>query len=178
MFSDESPAVLPETGKSEDRLCRVGASTVSIEEAKLMVEQMARSEGWQRMDEIDRALEAHPDSFRELVTHHIFTPGIMVREVLMQKGDYIATRIHLTEHPFIISMGRALIWTDDQGVIEVGAPFTAVTKPGTRRFIYILEDTIFSTIHANPDNETDPERIMRRITYDNGELRDKTNKLP
>lgn len=178
MLSAESPAVLPESGKSEDRLYRVGAPTVSIEQAKLMVEEMARSASWQRMDEIDRALEAHPASFRELVTHHIFTPGIYVREVVMKAGDYIATRIHLTEHPFLISAGRVLVWTDDQGVIEVGAPYSGITKPGTRRFIFIIEDCIWSTVHANPDNETDPEKIMDRITYNNEVLRNKARIEP
>ncbi len=159
--------------------CRVAGAFngISIAEAKVMVENLARSESWKKIDDLEQQLEQHPDSFNELVTHHIFTPGIYVREVLMKKNDFITTRIHLTEHPFIISMGRVLIWTDEQGVVELGAPYTGITKPGTRRMIFMLEDTIWSTVHANPDNETDPEKIMDKITYNNRALRLKSEDM-
>lgn len=176
MIPAESATTLLSKEETDGRAsCTVNAP--SIEEAKLMVERLAKSEAWKKIDSLEEDMEAHPDSFTELTTNHIFTPGLYVREVLMKKGDFITTRIHLTEHPFVISHGHVLVWTGDLGVVELGAPFTGITKPGTRRLIYMLEDTIWSTCHANPDNETDPEKIIEKITYNNRMLRLKTGGL-
>ena len=174
MIAVESEAAQADTEKSAVALRSDGPVAMALGDARLMVEQMATSDTWQKMFAMEERVEAHPAAYRELITHHIFTPGLYVREVVMFAGHFIATRIHLTEHPFVVSMGRVLVWTEDKGVIEVGAPFTGITKPGTRRFIYIIEDCIWSTFHVNPDNETDPQKIMDRITYNNATLRTKT----
>ena len=37
-----------------------------------------------------------------------------------------------------------------------------ITEPGTRRVLYIWEDTIWATVHSNPDDEN-LEQIEDRI---------------
>lgn len=145
-----------------------------IENARRMVEEMARSDAWQKIDRLEQELESNPDSFFELQTKHDFLPGVYIREVLMNARDFITTRIHLTEHAFFVMTGRVLVWTDDQGVVEINAPYRGVTKPGTRRLLYVLETCAWATVHANPDNETDPDKIVERVTYGNRALRMKT----
>ena len=144
---------------------------LSLADARLLVEWMGRSEAWQKIDRLEEELERNPSAFFELPTEHVFTDGIYQRKVLMVAGRFITTRIHLTDHPYAIISGRVLVWTDDQGVIELSAPFTGITKAGTRRLLYILEDCQWMTTHANPDNETDPDKIVERCTYNNRSLR-------
>ena len=146
---------------------------LSLTDARALVEQMGRSEAWRKIDAMEEELEQHPDVAFELVTNHVFTPGLYMRSVFMKAGDFVTTRIHLTEHPYIISAGRVLVWTDDQGVVELCASHQGVTKPGTRRLLYIVEDCIWTTCHANPDNETDPDKIVEHSTYNNRLLRQK-----
>lgn len=153
-------------------------AALSLADAKLMVEQMAKSEAWQKLDAIDEELEAHPEAFFELPTEHLFPPGQYVRTVLMNAGRFITTRIHLVEHPFIVSAGSALVWTAEHGVIEISAPYIGLTPPGVRRLLYILDDCVWTTIHPNPDNETDPKKIVARVTYNNRELREKARISP
>lgn len=45
------------------------------------------------------------------------------------------------------------------------APYSGVTKPGTKRLIYINEDTIWATVHAT-DKETVEEVIPDIIAKD------------
>lgn len=144
-----------------------------IADARLLVEWMAQSEAWKKIDALEQEMEQHPDAFFELPTEHVFTDGIYQRKVLMSAGRFITTRIHLTDHPFAILAGRLLVWTDEAGVVEMVAPYTGITKAGTRRLLYILEDCQWMTTHANPDNETDPDRIVERCTYNNRLLREK-----
>jgi len=92
---------------------------------------------------------------------HRFTPGLYVREIFMPKGALIISKIHKTEHPFTVSKGHAAVWTEESGVVEIKAPFTGITKPGTRRILLIREDCIWTTYH--PTQETDLERIEEQI---------------
>lgn len=95
---------------------------------------------------------------------HEFTPGIYRRHIWMKAGSRIMSRTHLTEHPFFIMRGRCLV-VDTHGNAEVlEAPFSGVTLVNTQRALVIEEDTWWVTVHANPDNLTDPDEIMRRIT--------------
>lgn len=131
-----------------------------------IVEERLGSEAWQRIDAIEDALAEMPQV--KMPLHHIFTPGLYVREIMIPAGTIATTRIHLTEHPFIISHGTASIWTGEDGWITVGAPFTGITKPGTRRVIYAHTDVIWTTCHVS--NETDPDKIGLQITYTGGKF--------
>lgn len=92
---------------------------------------------------------------------HRFTPGIYVREIFMPKGALIVSKIHKTEHPFTISKGRVRVLIPGEGVVELSAPYTGVTKPGTRRVLYILEDCVWTTYH--PTDKTTPEEVEEDI---------------
>ena len=88
---------------------------------------------------------------------HRFTPGLYTREWSAKAGVLCTSKIHRTEHQFIISKGSAMIWTDGVGWKLFQAPHHGITKPGTRRVLHILEDIIFTTCHAT--NKTSAEEI-------------------
>lgn len=114
-------------------------------------------------DRIEQEMAKHPQV--RLPVRHLFTPGLYIRECFLPRGTRCTSKIHLTEHPFVISMGRALVWSGIPGEKpeEIGAPFTGITKPGTRRMIHALEDTIWSTFH--PTLSTDIHQIEREIIF-------------
>ena len=57
------------------------------------------------------------------------------------------SKIHKTEHPYVVSYGKAAVSIDAEEWYEITAPYTGITKPGTRRVLYILEDCIWTTFH-------------------------------
>ena len=92
---------------------------------------------------------------------HRFTPGLYIREIFMPAGSVLTSKIHKTEHPFVISKGVVSVWTAEEGTITLNAPYTGITKPGTRRVLFIHEDTIWTTFHVGEENNV--EAIEDRI---------------
>lgn len=92
---------------------------------------------------------------------HRFTPGLYIRELFMPKGTLVVSKIHKTEHPYVVSQGHAAVFIPGVGVQQIKAPFCGITKPGTQRILFIHEDCIWTTFH--PTNETDLEKIEASI---------------
>lgn len=92
---------------------------------------------------------------------HRFTPGLYIRQISMPSGAVVLSKVHLTEHPFVVSKGRVTVWTEDGQREDLEAPHIGVTVPGTRRLLVVHEDTIWTTFH--PTDLTDPVEIERRI---------------
>jgi hypothetical protein len=67
----------------------------------------------------------------------------------MPAGTLLTSKIHKTEHPFIVSKGKLNVFLNGE-MQYIEAPYSGVTKPGTRRVIYILEDCIWTTFHPLP----------------------------
>jgi hypothetical protein len=78
---------------------------------------------------------------------HKFTDGMYIREIFMPAGSLWTSKIHKTEHPYVVSYGKAAVSIDNQEWYEITAPYTGITQPGTRRILYILEDCIWTTFH-------------------------------
>lgn len=93
----------------------------------------------------------------EFEVKHVFTPGLYARTIFMPAGSVLTSKIHKTEHPFVVSKGCAKVFSETSGVIEVRAPYMGITKPGTRRVLEIVEDCIWTTFH--PTLETDLSKI-------------------
>lgn len=106
----------------------------------------------------------------ECPINDIFLDGIYGREMLANKDTLIVSKIHRTEHLFILLKGKIAIFLDDGEVLHLEAPYRGVTKPGTRRVGYVIEDVVWLTIHANPDNESVDEIEERIIEPHTNEL--------
>lgn len=134
--------------------------------AEALVEQRRGSEEWAKLDAADVGI-SQMEQFNFPV-RHLFTPGLCVREIFMPAGAILTSRIHLFEHPFVISLGVCSVWSNEHGWETLRAPHTGITRPATRRALYIHEDTIWSTFHVT--TETDPEKLIKAITYDHLKL--------
>lgn len=132
-----------------------------------------------RIDELEAAMVENLDLVECPVTH-VFTDGLYTREIFMPAGSLVTSKIHKTEHPFVLSKGKLLVCIDKGEWVEMVAPYTGVTKPGTRRVAYIIEDTIWTTFHANPDDLTDLDEIENLIIeeHENPLLDNVKNLLP
>jgi hypothetical protein len=82
----------------------------------------------------------------EFPLKHVFIPGFYCRQIFMPAGSRLTSQIHKTRHPYVISQGKLVIYNKGE-CVELEAPVTGITNPGTRRILYIKEDTIFTTFH-------------------------------
>lgn len=98
------------------------------------------------------------------LTHH-FSPGIYLREIFMPAGTVVIGKIHKTEHFNIILAGACLIVHGDGRREELRAPYTFVSQAGVQKVLYILEDCLWQTVHANPAEERDVELLEEQLTF-------------
>lgn len=96
-------------------------------------------------------------------TEHFFTPGLYVRKIFMPAQSMLTSMKHKTEHPFMITSGKVQVLHQD-GEEMYEAPYMGITKEGTKRVLYIHEDTTWFTFHANPENITDPDEMVEYLT--------------
>lgn len=132
---------------------------------------MMQTEGWKRINQLETVLEsALPEERLKTQLFHTFTPHLYGRRIIMPKGALLTSRIHLTEHQFVILRGVVSVWDDDQGVVTLHAGHAGVTKAGTRRVLFIHEECEWMTFHVT--DETDPDKIVMQITYAGGKFKD------
>jgi hypothetical protein len=98
----------------------------------------------------------------------VFTPvpghpelHLCSREITMPAGILLTSYIHLHEHPFNISKGVVAVWNNETGWEVLRAPCLGVTMPGTRRLLYIIEETVWTTCHVT--RQTDPDAMVEEI---------------
>jgi len=118
---------------------------------------------------IDR-VEAEMANFPpvECPLEHFFTNGIYTRKIFMPANTYVVSMKHKTTHPFFILKGKvAVLKETTDGGFEQEALYQGgdmgITKPNTKRFLWNIEDTIWVTCHANPNNIEDPDEIGLNI---------------
>ncbi len=97
---------------------------------------------------------------------HTFTKGLYSRKIFMPAGSLLTSKIHMTEHQFAILQGEATIWNPYDGTQLLKAPHTGVTRPGTRRMLFIHSDMIFVTYHPTDKNtptEVEDDILWHRV---------------
>jgi hypothetical protein len=105
-------------------------------------------EAFAKLLDVDR-IEANLSQIEqaELPVEHEFHPGLYVRTIFMPAGSMIVSKIHNTEHPYVVTEGQCLVWTAEKGAVHIMAPHRGITVPGTRRILFILEDCVWTTYH-------------------------------
>ena len=106
----------------------------------------------------------------ELPLVHRFTDGIYVREIFMPKGTLLTSKIHKTRHQFMVLKGEVSVLDEQGNEVRITAPHIGITEIGTRRVLFIHEDCIWATVHANPNNENEVEIEARIIEPHDNEL--------
>lgn len=126
--------------------------------------------GISKLDGLQNLMEGMPQIHCPLV--HIFTKGLYTRQIFMPKGTVIVSKIHNTQHPYIISMGTVVVYNEANSVVgRYSAPHVGVTMPNTRRLLRIIHDCVWTTLHpldwitGNENNlpEDEQQKIIERI---------------
>ena len=94
-----------------------------------------------------------------VVTDH-FADGLYARELFIPAGVCLVGALHKTNHIFTVSQGECYAVTHE-GKEHIVAPYTGQTRPGMKRVIYAVTDTVWTTYH--PTDETNPEKIAEQI---------------
>lgn len=116
------------------------------------------------VDMLEAAILEHLDTANCPVIHR-FTLGLYIREIFMPAGSLITSKIHKTEHPYVVSQGVVSVWIDAENEVLIEAPFTGITKPNTRRVLYVHEDCIWTTFHptdVQPESDSE-EDILKAV---------------
>ena len=119
-----------------------------------VLEHTKTSEGINALEKI--MLDQLEPAIEEL--EHVHTPGLYGRKWSAKAGTLWISAIHKVCHQFVILKGALSVWVNGQETYYE-APFNGITQPGTRRVLYIFEDTDFMTFHPNPDNLNEVEFI-------------------
>jgi len=90
----------------------------------------------------------------QLVAKHYIGGGMYARELVMPKGSAVTGKIHIKEHICHISYGDVTVRSDD-GIVRLVGPCTFIGKPGSKRALYMHEDTMWTAFHVT--NETTVE---------------------
>ena len=105
--------------------------------------------------------------------NHYFSSGLYVREMSCEKGYLGFTGIHNTANPLFLMKGKVAFSTED-GIEELTAPTFVFTKPGTKRIVYWVEDSIIVTVHPNPNGLTDLDELEKMVCSSTWEQYDKS----
>jgi len=119
---------------------------------------------------LEEVLQKLPQATAQL-THH-FAEGVYVRALYKKKGTVSTGHIHRYDCVTIMPSGhvRTVTTTQTEDVVEVYKGFAIFSSPaGSKRASVALEDTIWITVHANPDNERDVEKLEARLVTNNFE---------
>jgi hypothetical protein len=127
----------------------------------------------------DGALESLPGPSRETILRfenalrtvpqtdcplkHTFAPGMYAREIFLPAETFIVGKIHKHAHLNIVTRGRCTVVTEfGRREIDASAgPVTFTSDAGSKRALYVHEDTVWTTIHAV--QSTDLAEIEREI---------------
>lgn len=116
-----------------------------------------------QVDALATAMHAMPDAQVQIAPRHIFSDGLYGREVRMPAGTIAVGHRHKQAHICIISEGRCLVVAED-GTQEVEAPATFVVPVGRRNCVHAITETVWTTIHAVPNDMRDVAEIEAALT--------------
>lgn len=100
----------------------------------------------QKVDALQSELSKLPQYEPE--TKHYFHGGMYCREVFRHAGVLVVGAVHKKEHFYIIVSGTVVITDGEGNVQEVTGPHLFQSKPGTKRAVYAITDTLCMTFHA------------------------------
>lgn len=99
----------------------------------------------------------------ELETRHFFADGMYARVVVRPKGTTIVGKMHKKEHFYIVTKGAVRV-SDGDTWKDYHAGDVIVTKPGSKKAVFALEDSICMTVHRT--NKHNLEKIERELVHD------------
>jgi len=98
---------------------------------------------------------------------HSFHNGVYTRHMKIPKGIFINKQ----DHTSIISRGKILSRCENNGAVALDAtehPLVFISPKGTRRMVWAVEDTYWTTVHATQASTVeDAEKELFETYYEN-----------
>lgn len=108
-----------------------------------------------KMKEIDGCLGEDPFPLT-----HKFADGMYIRQITVPAKALTVTKIHKQTHPFFLLKGTISILTE-HGIEKITAPYSGITKAGTKRIIYHHDEVVLTTVHST--NSLDLKEIENEV---------------
>ena len=117
---------------------------------------------FQSIYDLEAALLRLPQA--EVPLEHSFCNGLYARTIHIPAGCLITGAVHRHESFWVVRSGE-LAFTNEDGIATIAVSGQMGRSPvGIKRAGLALSDVVFTTFHANPDNEIDPKRIWDKYT--------------
>ena len=114
----------------------------------------------QRIDRLQAEAAKLPQL--SLPTSHLFADGMYCRVLPRPAGATIVGKVHKREHFYICAAGLVEVFSEDGSRRTLGAGDVVVSKPGTKRTVFALVDSVCMTVHRT--DSTDLDEIGRELT--------------
>lgn len=108
------------------------------------------------IESLESVLLGLPQVKYTLASH--FADGVWVRELRVPRGSLIVGHEHRHENLNIMAQGAKLVVIGEV-VQRMQAPYCVFSGPGIRKVGLILEDMVWYSIHHNPTNERDEQKL-------------------
>jgi len=97
---------------------------------------------------------------------HLFTDGMYIRRMSIPKGTVIVGKIHRHKHPMFLESGVIVVVNEFFGkTVRIG-PYFGISPAGVCNAVYTRTDSVWTTVHANPDDIIDLEELEKMIITD------------
>jgi quercetin dioxygenase-like cupin family protein len=117
----------------------------------------------QDIDHLQAAMSALPQIDLSQHTRHLHADGMYCRTLARPAGCLIVGKVHRREHFYIVAKGRVQVTNGEGAAFVYEAGEVIISKPGTKRAVLALEDSICMTVHQNPTGGTELEAIEREL---------------
>jgi len=115
-----------------------------------------------KVEALQKAISKHAQYEPE--TKHTFHGGMYCREVCSAQGALIVGKVHKQEHFFMLLSGSIIV-TEGDNAKSVTAPCILNSKPGTKRAIFMVEPSVFATVHRT-DTTTVEDAENELVEFD------------
>lgn len=88
-------------------------------------------------------------------TQHFFSDGMYCRLLFRPAGTLIIGKQHKKSHFYMVVKGRVLVTDGDTEPVDYAAPTILISKPGTKRAVLALEDSVCMTVHRTDKTDFD-----------------------
>lgn len=123
------------------------------------------------IDEIDASMRAYlAEHGLENVSPeptHYHTDELYGRRIVVPTGVVFTTKVHKSDHIAVCLRGHIVVMKEDGTRFEVKAPDVFITPKGTHRFIYVLDEVEWLTVHACKEQEID--KVEKALVCDSME---------
>lgn len=98
----------------------------------------------------------------DMPTVELFGHGTYVRAISIPPDTYIVGHIH--RYPCVnLVFGKCRVTSEAMGLQEIDGFHMFVSPGGTKRVIHTTSETMWATVHSNPDNKKKDSETMERL---------------